>query len=342
MTSVLVTGGCGFIGSNYVRWALERHPDWRITNVDKLTYAGNLANLRDVEGDERYRFVQADIADAPQMADLMRDIDLVVHFAAESHVDRSLISGAEFIATNVFGTYALLTAARENGVKRFLHVSTDEVYGPVGPENPSREDAPFNPSSPYAASKTGGELLAASFFRSYGLPVVITRGANTIGPYQYPEKAIPLFTTNAIEGQPLPLYGDGEQVRDRLFVTDHCAAIDLVLHEGRAGEAYNVWAGNPCNNRYVVEFILDRLGASRDLIVPVEDRAGHDRHYYMDGAKLRALGWKREFDLERALDTTVQWYVDNHWWWEPIKSGDYKRYYEQQYGERFAAAGRGG
>lgn len=337
MTTLLVTGGCGFIGSNFVRWVLEKHPDYRIINVDKLTYAGNTENLKDIDGDERYRFVQADIADAPQMVDLMRGVDLVAHFAAETHVDRSLLSGAEFIATNVYGTYALLVAARNNGVKRFLHVSTDEVYGPVGPERPSKEDAPFKPSSPYAASKSGGELLAASFYHSFGLPVLITRGANTIGPYQYPEKAIPLFTTNALEGKPLPLYGDGTQMRDRLYVSDHCAAIDLVLHEGEAGEAYNVWAGNPCNNREAAERALDILGLDQSLIVPVEDRAGHDRYYYMDGQKLRDLGWAPEHDLGSSLRTTVEWYRDNRWWWEPIKSGEYKAYYEQQYGERLAA-----
>lgn len=338
MTTLLVTGGCGFIGSNYIRWALAKRPGDRIINVDKLTYAGNPQNLTDIEHDERYRFVQADIADAPRMADLMRGVDYVVHFAAETHVDRSLLSGAEFIATNVFGAYALLVAARDNGVKRFLHVSTDEVYGPVGPENPSTEDAPFKPSSPYSASKCGGELIASSFYRSYGLPVVITRGANTIGPYQYPEKAIPLFATNALDGQPLPLYGDGSQMRDRLFVTDYCSAIDLVLHDGVAGEAYNVWAGNPCTNREVVERVLDILGAAPGLIVPVEDRAGHDRYYFMNGDKLRAMGWQPEYDLEAAVRTTVEWYRDNRWWWEPIKSGEYRAYYEKQYGDRFAAA----
>ncbi|MPZ23793.1 MAG: dTDP-glucose 4,6-dehydratase [Dehalococcoidia bacterium] len=340
MTTLLVTGGCGFIGSNYVRWVLDRHPDYRIINVDKLTYAGNPANLKDLDGDERYRFVQADIGDTPRMTDLMRGVDLVAHFAAESHVDRSLAGAGEFIATNVFGTYSLLVAARENGVNRFLHVSTDEVYGPVGPENPSTEDAAFRPTSPYAASKTGGELMASSFFHSYRFPVVITRGANTIGPYQYPEKAIPLFTTNAIEGKPLPLYGDGRQVRDRLYVTDHCAAADLVLHEGEPGRAYNVWAGNDCDNRAAAEAIVDTLGASHDLITPVEDRAGHDQSYYMDGSRLRGMGWRPQYDLESSLRTTVEWYRDNRWWWEPIKSGEYQDYYEKQYGKRLAAAGK--
>jgi dTDP-glucose 4,6-dehydratase len=335
---MLVTGGCGFIGSNYVRWALEKHPDYRIVNVDKLTYAGNPANLQDIESDERYRFVQADIADAPQMADLMRGIDMVVHFAAESHVDRSLMGAAEFIATNVFGTYALLVAARDNGVARFVHVSTDEVYGPVGPEHPSREDAPFRPANPYAASKASGELMAQSFQRTYGLPVVITRGANTIGPYQYPEKAIPLFATNALHGERIPLYGDGLHIRDRLYVTDHCSAIDLALHEGVAGEAYNVWAGNACTNQDAVHKVLEILNASAELVAPVEDRQGHDRYYYMDGSKLRALGWRPEYELDAALSATVEWYRDNRWWWEPIKSGEFKTYYEKQYGQRLAAA----
>jgi dTDP-glucose 4,6-dehydratase len=337
-TGVLVTGGCGFIGSNYIRWALERHPDWRLVNVDKLTYAGNPLNLKDVEGDERYRFAKADVGDGPTMADLMRDIEIVIHFAAESHVDRSLMGAAEFIATNVYGTYALLEAARDSGVARFVHISTDEVYGPVGPENPSTEEAPMRPANPYAASKAAGEMLAASFHRSYGLPVVITRGSNTIGPYQYPEKAVALFTTNALDGQPIPLYGDGSHVRDRLYVTDHCAAIDVVLESGTAGEAYNVWAGNDWDNKSVVEFIVDELGQDHGLITEVEDRPGHDWSYYMDGSKLRALGWSPVYGREEALRRTVEWYASNRSWWEPLKSGDYQGYYERQYGERLASA----
>jgi dTDP-glucose 4,6-dehydratase len=338
-TSVVVTGGCGFIGSNYIRWALEKHPDWRIVNVDKLTYAGNPENLRDLDGDERYRFVKADVADASTVQDLLRGIDLVVHFAAESHVDRSLMAADEFIATNVYGTYALLVAARQNEVRRFLYVSTDEVYGPVGPENPSREDAPMRPANPYAASKAAGDLLAASFHRSYGLPVVITRGANTIGPYQYPEKAVPLFTTNALDGQPIPLYGDGLHVRDRLYVTDHCAAIDVVLHQGLPGEAYNVWAGNDWDNRSVAEFIVEELKQDKNLITQVADRPGHDRSYYMDGSKLNALGWSPEFGRQDALRKTVEWYQANRAWWEPLKGSDYQDYYGRQYGERLASAG---
>ena len=339
MTSVLVTGGCGFIGSNYIRGALQKHPEWRIVNVDKLTYAGNPLHLSDLEGDERYRFVHADIADGPAMANLMRGIDVVVHFAAESHVDRSLAGAAEFIATNVYGTYALLVAARDHQVTRFVHVSTDEVYGPVGPEQPSTEDAPFRPANPYAASKAAGEMLASSFYRSYGTPVVITRGANTIGPYQYPEKAVPLFVTNALDEEPIPLYGDGLHVRDRLFVTDHCAAIDLVLEAGMPGEAYNVAAGNEWDNISVSGFIVGELGGDPALIVHVEDRPGHDRSYYMDGSKLRALGWRPEFDRESALRRTIEWYAANRSWWEPLKSGDYRAYYERQYGERLANAG---
>ena len=338
-TSVLVTGGCGFIGSNFIRWALERHEDWRIVNVDKLTYAGNPANLQDIEGDERYRFVKADISDAPTMADAMRGIDLVVHFAAESHVDRSLMAADEFIATNVYGTYALLVAARDNGVRRFVHVSTDEVYGPVGPEQPANEDSQFKPANPYAASKAAGELLARSFHSTYGLPVLVTRGANTIGPYQYPEKAVPLFVTNALDGEAIPLYGDGRHVRDRLYVTDQCAAIDLVLEKGTAGEAYNVWAGNDWDNKSVAEFIVDELGRDRSLIRQVEDRPGHDRSYYMDGSKLNVLGWKPEFGRQGALCATVEWYAANRDWWQPLKQADYRDYYKRQYGERLASSG---
>lgn len=339
MTSVLVTGGCGFIGSNYIRWALARHPDWRVVNVDKLTYAGNPANLQDLEGDERYRFVRADIADGPAMAGLMRGVDIVINFAAESHVDRSLVGAAEFIATNVYGTYALLVAARDNEVRRFVQISTDEVYGAVGSEDASTEDAPFKPANPYAASKASAEMLASSFYRSYGTPVVTTRGANTIGPYQYPEKAVPLFVTNALDGEPIPLYGDGLHVRDRLFVSDHCAAIDLVLHAGAPGEAYNVTAGNEWDNRSVSEFIIREVGRDPSLIFHVDDRPGHDRSYYMDGSKLRALGWRPELDRESALRRTVEWYAANRSWWEPLKSGEYREYYERQYAQRLASAG---
>ena len=338
-TSVLVTGGCGFIGSNFIRWALERHEDWRIVNVDKLTYAGNPANLKDIESEERYRFVRADIADAPTMADLMRGVDLVVHFAAESHVDRSLMAADEFVATNVYGTYALLVAARDNNVRGFLYVSTDEVYGPIGPENPAREESAFKPANPYAASKAAGELLATSFHSTYGLPVLVTRGANTIGPYQHPEKAVPLFATNALDHQDIPLYGDGLHVRDRLYVSDHCAAIDVVLDRGTPGEAYNVWAGNDWDNKSVAEFIVHQLDRDSTLIRHVEDRPGHDRAYYMDGSKLEALGWRPEFGCQEALRKTVDWYATNREWWQPLKQAGYQDYYRRQYGDRLASTG---
>jgi len=339
MRRILVTGGCGFIGSNLVRHLLRTHADVEVLNLDLLTYAGNPANLVDVAGDPRYRFVRGDVADARLIAALMRDVWGVAHVAAESHVDRSLLDGGDFIRTNVLGTYTLLRAAADAGVQRFHLVSTDEVYGPTPRGLAFRETQPFAPRSPYAASKAGAEFQARAFFESYGLPVVITRGVNTVGPYQHVEKAVPLFTTNALLGLPLPLYGEGLQARDRLFVEDHCRAIDLVLHEGEPGEAYNVAAGNEVNNRQVAEMILDALELPYDLIRPVEDRAGHDDRYALDAGKLHALGWAPTRDLDRVIVDTVEWYRTNEAWWRPLRSGDFQRYYERQYGARLARVG---
>jgi dTDP-glucose 4,6-dehydratase len=333
---ILVTGGCGFIGSNLVRHLLRAYPDVEVLNLDLLTYAGNPANLADLADEPRYRLVRGDISDARLVAALMPGCWGVAHVAAETHVDRSLLDGGDFVRTNVLGTYTLLRAATDAGVQRFLVVSTDEVYGPTPSGLAFREDQPFAPRSPYAASKAGAEFQARAFFESYGLPVVVTRGVNTVGPYQHVEKAVPLFTTNALLGLPLPLYGEGLQSRDRLFVEDHCRALDLVLHHGEPGEAYNVAAGNEANNRAVAEMILDALDLPYDLIRPVEDRAGHDDRYALDTRRLTSLGWAPAHDLEETIGATVEWYRRNEAWWQPLRAGEFERYYERQYGARLA------
>jgi len=335
MKRVLVTGGAGFIGSNFIRYIMERY-DYAVVNLDKLTYAGNLDNLRDVADDSRYRFVQGDICDPDAVQAAMAGCDAVVNFAAESHVDRSLIDPGAFIQTDVHGVFVLLDAARRLGVERFLHISTDEVYGPRFPESPALETDILAPANPYAASKAGGEFQCQAFFRTYGVPVVISRSRNNIGPRQHPEKAVPLFVTNALDDLPLPVYGEGLQVRDRLYVEDNCEALDLILHRGVAGETYNVGAANERPNIDVVETILALLEKPRSLIRFVEDRQGHDARYCLDTSKLRALGWAPRHDYDAAMEKTVAWYRDNRWWWEKIKSGDYADYYRRQYGERLA------
>ncbi|MEX1255446.1 MAG: dTDP-glucose 4,6-dehydratase [Dehalococcoidia bacterium] len=337
MRAILVTGGAGFIGSNFVRHLLATY-DYAVINLDKLTYAGNLDNLRDIEDDPRYRFVQGDICDAQVVAPLMREADAIVHFAAESHVDRSIVDPGAFIQTDVYGTFVLLDAAREAGIERFLHIATDEVYGPSAPGERLTEQSPFRPRSPYAASKAGGELQCHAFVETYGLPIVIARPANNIGPRQYPEKAVPLFVTNALDDQPLPIYDQGLQVRDRLYVEDHCEALDLLLHRGELGEAYNISADNERTNIEVAETILELLEKPKSLIRFVEDRPGHDRQYSMDSSKLRALGWAPKHDFQAAIEKTVDWYRQNRWWWEKIKSGEYGEYYQQMYGRRLAEA----
>jgi dTDP-glucose 4,6-dehydratase len=339
LRNILVTGGAGFIGSNFVRYLLGKYPDYRTVVFDKLTYAGRVENLLDVDDDPRYAFVHGDIADAGAVQAAMRQyqIDTIVNFAAESHVDRSILSADAFVKTDVYGTYVLLEAARQFKVERYHQISTDEVYGDV-PVGASKEDDPFRPNSPYSASKAGAELLIRSYFITYGLPVVITRGSNTFGPYQYPEKLLPLFITNAIDDLPLPMYGDGMQVRDWLHVLDHCKGIDVVLHRGRTGEAYNIGGENEQHNIDVIRLMLRQLGKPESLIRAVRDREGHDRRYALDTAKLRALGWAPRRDFDAAIGETVEWYRQNEWWWRKIKSGEYLEYYKQQYGERLAAA----
>jgi dTDP-glucose 4,6-dehydratase len=330
---VLVTGGCGFIGSNFIRRLLTEHPDDSVVNLDKLTYAGNPANLADVERDPRYAFVQGDIADAGLVREVARGMDAVVNFAAPSHVDRSILDPDEFLRTNVLGVQVLLEAVRELRLPRLLHVSTDEVYGSIA-SGAAREDAPLQPSNPYSAAKAGGDLLALASWRTHRVPVVITRSSNNFGPYQYPEKLVPLFVTNALEDRPLPLYGDGRQVRDWLYVLDNCAAIDLVLRRGRDGEVYNIGGGHEVANLTITREILRLLGKPESLIQPVTDRPGHDRRYALDSTKVAQLGWAPRLPFALALETTVRWYGEHRGWWEPLKSGEFLAFYERQYGHR--------
>ena len=328
---VLVSGGAGFIGSHFARRLARAGHD--IVVLDKLTYSGNRANLEDVE----HEFVHGDIADRAAVARAAEGVDAVVNFAAETHVDRSILEPDAVLRTNVFGAHVLLEWARETG-KRLVHVSTDEVYGDVAlDEPPRREGDELRPSSPYSAAKAGGDLLVPAYVRTYGVNATRTHGANTYGPNQYPEKFLPLFVTNLLDGEPVPVYGDGKQRREWLHVEDHCAAIELVLHEGAPGEAYNI-GGVERENLELVERFLELTGAPRDLVRHVDDRAGHDRRYALDDAKLRALGWAPQVELSEGLRDTVAWYRDNRSWWEPIKAGEYREYYEKQYADRLAAS----
>ena len=330
---LLVTGGCGFIGSNFIRYVLTEHPDDRIVNLDKLTYAGNPANVADLEHDPRYRFVHGDIADADLVRDVTRGVDAVVNFAAPSHVDRSILDADEFLKTNVLGVRVLLEAVRSLRVPRMLHVSTDEVYGSIA-TGAATETSPLQPSNPYSAAKAGGDLLALAYWKTHGVPVVITRASNNFGPYQYPEKMIPLFITNALDNQTLPLYGDGHQVRDWIYVLDHCAAIDRVLRQGRDGEVYNVAGGHEVANVTLTHEILRLLGKPDSLITLVADRPGHDRRYALDASKLWEMGWTPRYPFATALEATVRWYREHDAWWRPLKTGEFRAYYERQYGRR--------
>ncbi len=342
---MLVTGGAGFIGSNFTRSMLERHPDYRVVVFDKLTYAGNLDNLKDVAErfGGRYAFVHADICDKEAVDAAIRahEIDAIVNFAADTHVDRSIMDPDAFIMTDVYGTFVLLEAARKFEIERYHQISTDEVYGHV-PTGASKETDPVAPRSPYAASKASADLMVHAYHVTYGLPVTITRGANNIGPYQYPEKVVPLFVTNAIDDQPLPLYGDGLQVRDYQYALDHCEAIDLVLHKGQVGEVYNVGTGSEMRNIDMTHLILELLGKPESLIRHVADRPGHDRRYALDVTKIRALGWEPAHTCAEAIAATVRWYVDNEWWWRKIKTGAYLEYYKRQYGRRLAETEQAG
>ena len=315
---ILVTGGAGFIGSNYVRHVLA-HTDDEVTVYDALTYAGNLSTMRDVDDDPRYSFVKGNICDPGTLEEAMAGHDAVVHFAAESHVDRSIAGPDDFINTNCFGTNIVMDTARRLEMARVVHIGTDEVYGSVEVGS-SKETDPLEPRSPYSASKAGSDLIALSYHHTYGLPVTVTRCTNNFGPFQYPEKAIPLFTTNLLDGKRLPLYGDGLNERDWLYVDDHCAGVQLVLHEGAPGEIYNIGAGNETPNRVLVDKLLALLGKGEESVEYVTDRLGHDRRYSVDITKTTALGWRKQRTLDEALEETVAWYRDNRWWWEPLKA----------------------
>jgi len=331
MTRVLVTGGAGFIGSHYVHHALSAHPDWRVTVLDKLTYAGNPANLEDLKGNPRYLFLKGDIASKTDVERAMEGgVDILMNFAAETHVDRSIGDPEGFIRTDIYGAYTLLEAARERKVKAFVQISTDEVYGSVA-SGQSRETDALMPSNPYSASKAAADRLAYSYFATYRLPVFISRASNNFGPRQYPEKVIPLFVTNALSDEPLPLYGDGQNVRDWLYVTDHCAALDVMLERGTPGEVYNIGGGSERRNIEITEMILDRLRKPRTLLRHVQDRPGHDRRYALDCSRIQALGWSPRVRFEEGLERTVAWYAENRAWWQPIKTGDYLSYYRAHY-----------
>jgi len=335
LQKLMVTGGAGFIGSNFARMILDKYTDYHVLVYDKMTYAGNPDNLLDLQSNPRFFFIAGDIADQEKVDDTVQKygIDTIVNFAAESHVDRSIEEPGDFIRTNVYGPYALLEVTRSRGLEKMLQVSTDEVYGEVM-EGSSTETSQLKPRSPYSSAKAGGELLVQSYYTTYGTPTVVTRGSNTYGPYHYPEKLFPLFITNALEDKPLPVYGDGMQIRDWLHVLDHCEGIDVVLHKGEPGEIYNIGGGNERHNIDVTYAILDLLGKPRSLIHYVEDRKGHDRRYSIDTTKARSLGWQPHKSFDEGLKETVEWYANNRWWWEKIKSGEFAQYYARMYEQR--------
>ncbi|WP_348620729.1 dTDP-glucose 4,6-dehydratase [Paenibacillus polymyxa] len=337
---LLVTGGAGFIGSNFVLYMLKQHPDYEIVNIDALTYAGNLENLKSIENNPKHSFIKADITDAQAIDQLMQQgIDVVVNFAAESHVDRSILEPEVFVKTNVLGTQVLLDAAKKYNVTKFVQVSTDEVYGSLGETGLFTEETPLQPNSPYSASKAGGDLLVRAYHETFGLPVNITRCSNNYGPYQFPEKLIPLMISRALSDQQLPVYGDGMNIRDWLYVEDHCSAIDLVIHQGKLGEVYNIGGNNERTNVHIVKTVLEELGKPESLISYVQDRPGHDRRYGIDPTKtMNELGWKPKHSFETGIKETIRWYLDNEEWWTRIQSGEYQQYYAKQYGSRLGDA----
>ncbi len=336
---LLVTGGCGFIGSNFIRYFLKTYPEASLINVDKLTYAGNLENLSDLSRFPRYHFIRGDIAEESLMEDLIKKgVDAIVNFAAESHVDRSIENPSAFMKTNIFGTFVLLETLRKvfTGQKiRFLHISTDEVYGSLGEKGAFTEGAPLAPNSPYSASKTSADMMVRAYHHTYGIPAIITRCSNNYGPYQFPEKLIPLMISNAMEDKELPIYGDGLQIRDWIYVEDHCRALDLVLRQAKAGEVYNIGGRSEKTNLDVAKTILDRLGKPHSLIRFVADRPGHDRRYAIDFSKIeRELGWTPKISFEEGIGLTIRWYQDHREWWKKIKTGEYLEYYKRMYQDR--------
>lgn len=315
---ILVTGGCGFIGSNFIRYMLKKYSAYKIVNLDKLTYCGNPDNLKDIEGDKRYAFIKGDICDKKIVDKIIKDCDTVINFAAESHVDRSISDASEFIRTNIQGVYVLLEAAKRHNIKRFIQISTDETYGSIR-KGSFKETSPLHPNSPYSAAKAGGDHLAMAYYRTFKTPVIVTRSSNNFGPYQYPEKVIPLFITNLLENKKVPLYGDGMNVRDWLYVTDNCTAIDLVLHKGKIGEVYNIGASFEIPNIELAKIILKNLGKTDKMINYVSDRLGHDRRYSLDSSKVRKLGWQPSKDFNTAIKETINWYKANTTWWQKLK-----------------------
>ena len=336
ISTLLVTGGAGFIGSNFVRYMVNKYPEYEFINFDALTYAGNLENITDINNKSNYTFIKGDIADVASVDAVMATgINAIVNFAAESHVDRSIEDPGIFVKTNIVGTQVLLDAARKYKIDKYLQVSTDEVYGTLGAEGLFSETTPLAPNSPYSASKTGADLLVRAYHETYGMNVNITRCSNNYGPYHFPEKLIPLVITNVLQGKEVPVYGDGLQIRDWLHVSDHCSAIDLVLHKGKSGEVYNVGGNNERTNMHIVKTILAELGKPETLIKHVKDRLGHDRRYAIDANKIRTeLGWVPQYTFETGIRDTVTWYLENQEWWERVKSGDYLAYYENMYSNR--------
>jgi len=315
---ILITGGCGFIGSNFIRHILKKYPDYKIVNLDKLTYCGNADNLRDIENDKRYSFVKGDICD-PKIADkAIKDCGAVVNFAAESHVDRSIENASDFIRTNIHGVYALLEAGKKHNIRRFVQISTDEVYGSIK-KGSFQETSPLRPNSPYSASKAGGDHLAMAYYTTFKTPVIITRSSNNFGPYQYPEKVVPLFITNLLQNKKVPLYGDGMNIRDWLYVLDNCSAIDLVLHKGKIGEVYNIGGSFEIPNIELTKIILKLLGKTDKMINYVPDRLGHDRRYSLDSGKIKKLGWKPSGSFDKAIKETIKWYKNNTTWWQKLR-----------------------
>jgi dTDP-glucose 4,6-dehydratase len=333
---ILVTGGCGFIGSNFIHYVLAKHPDYSIVNLDKLTYAGNPENLADLKNDERYSFIKGDICDATVVEKAINGVDAIVNFAAETHVDRSILSAGSFVNTDVYGTYILLEAVKKHKIKRYIQISTDEIYGSIE-KGSFTEQSPLNPNSPYAASKASGDLLVRAYYKTYNLPLIITRSSNNFGPFQYPEKFIPLFITNALSELKLPLYGDGKNVRDWIYVEDNCEAIDLVLRNGNEGEVYNIGGGNERKNIEIVKIILKKLGKPESIIEYVKDRPGHDQRYSLDCSKIKKeFGWSPKYNFEEALSKTVDWYSSNIDWWKKIKEKqkEFKEFYSEWYQKR--------
>jgi dTDP-glucose 4,6-dehydratase len=336
---ILITGGLGFIGSNFIKMMLNKYPDYDVTNLDKVTYAGNPENLKDIASNKNYHFSKGDICDSDVVDKLSVGKDTIINFAAESHVDRSIADPKEFVRTDILGTYNLLEAAKNNKISKFLQISTDEVYGSIE-KGSFTEESLIKPNSPYSASKAGADLMVIAFNKTFGLPTLITRSSNNFGPYQYPEKLIPLLITNLIEGKKIPIYGDGMNVRDWIYVLDNCEGIDAVLHKGKIGEIYNIGGGNEKPNIEIVKFLLKELSKYESEIEFVKDRRGHDRRYSLDSTKAMKLGWKPKHDFSNALKETVRWYKDNQDWWNNVKTGEFENYYQKQYNETHKMGGK--